>query len=58
MTRHRRQVSQDMRDEWREEYRELSNDIHHMMVNDQQVPEDKSSRLRSLGQRLRAQSGE
>lgn len=57
--RHRKPpVSLEMREEWKDEYRKLSGEIHAALVNEEQVPQEKSNRLKALGQRLRSQSGD
>ena len=47
-----------MREEWKDEYRSLSNEIHRANVTEQPVAPEKTNRLRALGRYLRNQSGE
>ena len=58
MKRRPRQQDTYMREEWKDEYRALSGEIHGLIVNGQPVPEDKKHTLRVLGRYLRSQSGE
>lgn len=59
MGRHRRRSQPvDMREEWKQEYRKLSNEIHTSVRAGAEVPEEKGNRLKQLGRWLRSQSGE
>lgn len=58
MKRRHRTVSLEKREEWKQEYRTLSGEIHAQVVSGEAVPPEKANRLRALGRYLRSQSGE
>lgn len=57
--RHRRNAKPlDQREEWKDEFRELSGEIHADTVSGRTTPPEKANRLKVLGRYLRNQSGD